>query len=90
MSLMKDFISQNAEKSVKNEEQLVINVLPEGITPVEASKRCRWISSVDTPHIRTLLLDGKPVLTLHDPEVETVQKEDGTVVLNTTQKYVRH
>jgi hypothetical protein len=90
MDLMNDFITKNAEQAVKKQEQLVLSVLPKGITSIEISKRCKWVSHVETPHIRTLHFDGKPVLTLHDPEVETVHKDDGSVSLKTTQKYARH
>ena len=89
MDLMNDFITKNAEQTAKKEE-LVMSVLPKGITPIEASKRCKWVSHVETPHIRTLHLDGKPVLTLYDPEVEIVHKDDGSVLIKTTQKYEKH
>ena len=87
--LMEEFVSSVARKNVEKEEELIRSVLPKGISDLEIVKRCKWISNVNRPGVRTLYFDEEPVLTLHEPEVEQVEK-DGSVFLRTTQIYAKH
>ena len=90
MDFMDNFIERCSHDVARKEDDLIRSVLPSDISIPEISKRCKWVSYIETPHIRTLCLDGKAVLTLHDPEPEHTIRDDGSMYLNITQKYFKH
>ena len=87
MDGFQEFMSRCCDDIVKKEEELILSVLPKGISIIEIYKRCEWVRTQSSIKAKTLYFDGNPVLTLYDPEYETTESENGRIVIKFSQQY---
>jgi len=86
---MNNIFNKMADKIISDQERAIKSALPKDITNEQIHSRCWFFSNINTPNVRTLYLDDKPVVTIEDPVV-SYRDEGDSVALVLTQRIGRY